>query len=286
MKTILLLLGVSIGATLFAQKNPTELAQPIVAEGKLLYKSEMASWFGTDIFLEKFSDMNIVGGYFSYTEGDTSTCIFFSDAEKPEVLGEIQFDTTFNPSTAKVDLERRSFTNLENNLFVIRSKALDELRSDTMFTRYNNTDFNLIPVIKDGERKVYVLTGTASNGVVLFGNDYLLTFDAENNLLTKKRIHQNLIPVYLNDPDAKNAVGTIHSHLPETGDFMTATDICTAMLYQDITHWETITVVSEKYMNIWNCRTNTLTVVEKDIFKKIDEDQEKRHGNKEKNNDD
>ncbi|HMU69780.1 MAG TPA: hypothetical protein PKC38_07220, partial [Chitinophagales bacterium] len=185
-----------------------------------------------------------------------------------------------------VDLERRSFTNLENNLFVIRSKALDELRSDTMFIRYNNTDFNLIPVIKDGERKVYVLTGTASNGVVLFGNDYLLTFDAENNLLTKKRIHQNLIPVYLNGPDAKNTVGTIHSHLPETGDFMTATDICTAMLYQDITHWETITVVSEKYMNIWNCRTNTLTVVEKDIFKKIDEDQEKRHGNKEKNNDD
>lgn len=286
MKTTLLLLCISISFALSAQKNPTELAQPIVTESKLLYKSEMASWFGTDIFLEKFSDMNIVGGYFSYTEGDTSTCIFFSDARKPQVLGEIQFDTTFNPSTAKVDLERRSFTNLENNLFVIRSKALDELRSDTMFTRYNNTDFNLIPVIKDGERKVYVLTGTASNGVVLFGNDYLLTFDAENNLLTKKRIHQNLIPVYLNDPDAKNAVGTIHSHLPETGDFMTATDICTAMLYQDITHWETITVVSEKYMNIWNCRTNTLTVVEKDIFKKIDEDQEKRHGNKEKNNDD
>lgn len=286
MKTTLLLLCISISFALSAQKNPTELAQPIVTESKLLYKSEMASWFGTDIFLEKFSDMNIVGGYFSYTEGDTSTCIFFSDARKPQVLGEIQFDTTFNPSTAKVDLKRRNFTDLENNLFVIRSKALDELRSDTMFTRYNNTDFNLIPVIKDGERKVYVLTGTASNGVVLFGNDYLLTFDAENNLLTKKRIHQNLIPVYLNDPDAKNAVGTIHSHLPETGDFMTATDICTAMLYQDITHWETITVVSEKYMNIWNCRTNTLTVVEKDIFKKIDEDQEKRHGNKEKNNDD
>ncbi|MEZ4772703.1 MAG: hypothetical protein R3D00_05915 [Bacteroidia bacterium] len=54
--------------SVFAQKNPTEEAAPIVAEGKLLYKSEMASWYGTDLFLEKYNNRDHIGGYFSYTD--------------------------------------------------------------------------------------------------------------------------------------------------------------------------------------------------------------------------
>lgn len=48
----------------YGQPDPTELAQPIVAEGKILYRSEMASWYGTDLFLEKFKQTNTIGGYF------------------------------------------------------------------------------------------------------------------------------------------------------------------------------------------------------------------------------
>ena len=62
--TIILIL---LTLTVFSQKSPTEEAQPIVAEGKLLYKSEMASWYGTDIFMEKHPDKENGGGPFRRT---------------------------------------------------------------------------------------------------------------------------------------------------------------------------------------------------------------------------
>ena len=139
----------------FGQKNPTEKAQPIVAEGKLLYKSEMASWYGTDLFLENYSDRNNIGGYFSYTEKEISKCIFFSKSDEPKVIGSISFDSTYNVKTAKVNLTNRKFTNYENNIYTIRKIALSEINSDTLFKTYNNTNLNLIPLISGNEKKVY-----------------------------------------------------------------------------------------------------------------------------------
>src|SRR3989338_8731196 len=109
--TIILLL---ITLNVFGQKNPTEEAQPIVEEGKLLYRSEMASWYGTDLFLENYKDRENIGGYFSYTENDTSKCIFFSKSENPEVIGTISFDKTYNVKKAKTDISKRKFTTNEN----------------------------------------------------------------------------------------------------------------------------------------------------------------------------
>lgn len=278
MKILPLLLFALASFSSYCQNNPTEMARPIVAEGKLLYRSEMASWYGTDLFLERFKEMDKVGGYFSYSEADQSICVFFSSSEPVTVLGTISFDSTYNTATAKVDMSVREFTTVEQQLYEIRNAALEEMYVDTMFTTYSNTSFNLIPIIDGKEKKLYVLTGPAKSGVVLFGNDFLLTFDDNNKVLSKKRLHQNLIPVYLDDEQANGTVGSMHTHKGDTGDFMTATDICTIMLYQHYTNWETCTVVSEKYINMWNCKTNQLTVIEKDVFKKIDEDQKKRHG--------
>jgi len=75
--------------SVLAQNNPTREAQPIVAEGKLLYKSEMASWCGTDLFLENYKNRQNIGGYFSYTEKETPKCIFFAKFDNPKVNGTI-----------------------------------------------------------------------------------------------------------------------------------------------------------------------------------------------------
>jgi hypothetical protein len=95
----------------------------------------------------------------------------------------------------------------------------------------------------------------------------------------------NIIPVYYGGKEDKGkpTFGAVHSHLPETGEFMTATDICTLMLYEKFAKWEQHMVVSEKYMNIWNCKTDQLTVIPRDVVDKINKDQEKR--NKKKKND-
>jgi hypothetical protein len=249
-----------------AQKNPTELAQPIVAEGKLLYQSEMASWYGTDLFLEANKNADNIGGYFSYTNSNKSTCVFFSTSEKPKVIGTIQFDSTYNTNTAIVNLSEREFEPSEMELYLIRQKALLEIKSDTLFKTYSNTSLNLIPLIYGKEKKVYILTGPKNSGVVIFGNDYLITFDNENNVISKKQLHMTIIPVYYgNEKQTSDGkpFGSVHNHLPETGEFITATDICTLMLYEKFAKWEQHLVISEKYMNIWDCKRNSLVVIPK-----------------------
>ncbi|MDP4239883.1 MAG: hypothetical protein Q8904_10495 [Bacteroidota bacterium] len=278
MKRLLLISLTFISLSAFGQNDFKTQTQAIVVEGKLLYKSEMASWYGTDLFLENHKDRTNVGGYFSYTIDEISKCVFFSKTDKPKVIGTISFDSSFSTKSAKIDLTERCFTNSENDLYTIRKIALEKLNSDTLFKRYNNTDLNLIPLASDNEKKVYVLTGPKQNGVVIFGNDYLLTFDNNNSLSSTKRLHKNIIPIRFGDKqkEGKEVEATIHSHLPETGDFITATDICTLMLYEKFTKWKRHNVVSKKYLNIWDCETNELNVIPMETIQKINNDQKNK----------
>jgi hypothetical protein len=261
----------------FSQKSPTEEAAPIVEEGKKLYHSEMASWYGTDLFLEQYKDRQNVGGYFSYKDGDTSRCIFFSKQEQVKVIGAISFDSTYNTQTAVINLNERTFSENELNLYIIRKKALELINDDTLFKTYQNTNLNLIPLINGDDKKVYVLTGPEKSGVVIFGNDYLITFGKENEITSKKQLHKNIIPIYYGKEEADQTnIGAMHSHLPETGEFITATDICTLMLYSKFAKWNQHNVVSKSYLNIWNCITNQLTVIPMSTIQKINEDQKKR----------
>lgn len=259
----------------FAQKNEQE--QAIVDEGKALYKTEMASWYGTDLFLEQFpGKRDKIGGYLSYSEADLTHCIFFDRGETPQILATISFDSTFAIATAQVDTLRTSLSETESALYTIRQLALAELNTDTLFKTYKNTNLNLIPLIWKGEKKVYVLTGPKVNGVVIFGNDYLLTFDKANKLTNKKCLHQNIIAVdYDSEADSKQ-VSAVHSHLPATGDLITVTDICTLMLYGKYAGWESHMVVGEKSISIWNCENNSLAVISRDALEKTEKDQKKR----------
>ena len=251
----------------------------IVEEGKRLYKSEMASWYGTDVFLENFKDRSKIGGYFSYADIDHTKCIFFSKDEKPKVIGTISFDSTYNVQTAKTDLLEREFSTFEFDLYLIRSVALKTINSDTLFKTYKNTNLNLIPLISHNEKKVYILTGPQNNGVIIFGNDYLLNFNDKNELLSKKQLHRNIISTNFGEKSeyANETLGGMHTHLPETGDFITATDICTLMLYEKFAKWKQYNIISANYFSIWNCETDELTTITKEAMDKIYKDNKKRN---------
>jgi len=274
MKKVILILTTLFNLSASGQENLTQMAKPIVIEGKRLYKSEMASWYGTDIFMEKYKNIANIGGYFSYIENDTAKCIFFSKSDQPQVIGTISFDSTYNIKTAKTDLIERNFTLNEKEIYTIRKIALDTIKSDTFFKKYKNTNLNLVPLISGKEKKVYILTGPENIGVVIFGNDYLLTFDSINKLSGKKQLHKNIILTYYGGKEAevKKTVGAVHSHLPETGDFITSTDICTLMLYEKFAKWKEYNVVSKNYLNIWNCLTDSLIVVPLGNFDKLKKD--------------
>lgn len=252
-------------------------AQEITEEGKSLYRLEMAAWHGTDIFLESFKEKTRIGGYFTYIEKDTPKCLFFSKGDNPKVIGVVSFGDIKVVETATIDFKERDFKQDEKELYTMRTTALQEIQHDTLFKKYTNTNFNLIPVIYKDERKVYVLTGPKNEGVVLFGNDYLLAFDKQDNLIEKKEIHRNLIPIKFEmeeQDESKKIVASVHSHAAGTGEFITPTDICTLMLYGKFTGWKRHIVVSENYVSVWDCINESLVIMTTEEYERM-RDEEK-----------
>jgi hypothetical protein len=278
MRNRLYLLLLLTSASVLAQGKLDKLREETVAEGKRLYASEMASWYGTDLFLEKYKEREKFGGYFSYVENNVPKCVFFSKGGNPKAICTITFDESYDTKTAVTDLLERDFTTLESDLCILRTTTLKAITTDTIFKHFKNTNFNLIPLISNGEKKVYVLTGPAgNNNVVIYGNDYLVTFDKKNRVKKIKRLHANILPVEYGDTDPdKKAVAGMHSHLAATGELITATDICTTMLYEKLTGWDTYYVMSKRYVSLWNCKTDKLFVMTIEAWERIGKDQEKK----------
>jgi len=247
-----------------------ELEQKIVTEAKKLYKSEMASWYGTDIFMAKFQDKRArARGYFSYSDKKRSTCVFFSDDQPRKILASFTFDSTYNINTAIVDGVEREMNSLEADLVSIRTVALEEHQKDrALFKSYQKMNPNFIPLSDEYGKRVYILTGPQDNGIVVFGNDYLLSFDDQNNLTDKKQLHANLIVVESKGRDDKVLITSMHSHLPTTGDFITPTDICTLMLYCPYTQWKQHVVMSKNFVSIWTCQKG-LAVMPRESWDKM-----------------
>jgi len=280
-KITAILIIVALVINVQAQKNATE--QAIVDEGIALYKTEMASWHGTDVFRERLPEkMSQSGGYFSYPdEQGGAKCVFYDLQKPPEAFVEMSFDSTYNLDVVKIDTTTRALTDFEKDLHAMRINAIQKIQTDTIFKHYNNTSFNIIPLIRNGEKKVFVLTGPQAYGVVIFGNDYLMTFDENNEVVSAKSIHQNIIPVEYGHEDT-TIIHTVHYHLPETGDYITSTDICTLMLYSKFAKWKQHTVMSKKYMSMWSCENNSFFVLPMETADAIYEDVEKRNEKRKK----
>lgn len=271
-KYIVILLLIS--SICFSQSRKIEkLRNQTVKEGKMLYRSEMASWYGTDAFLEKLSERKgDIGGYFSYPEGEKTKCVFFSKGDSPKIIGTISFDSIFSVEEAIIDGSIRDFSGLEKEYYQIRSLTLREINENKegLYSFYKDTNLNLVPMIVENEKKVYIMTGTAKSGVVLFGNDYLLTFDKNNKILTQKKLHKSLLTT-----EYKGSDSAMHSHLPEFEELITATDICTLMVYQKFTNWETYYVMSKDYVSIWNCKKAELIVMTKKAWETMNDNVKK-----------
>jgi hypothetical protein len=266
--TALLLFTLFINSFGFGQDKLAKKADELMSEGKKLYRLEMASWYGTDVLLEKLNhNKNKVGGYFSYNQDELTTCLFHTQGEEPKVLYTITFDPSFNTQTALIDSTERALTKNEKDLYTIRRAVLPETYTDTIFKMYENTSFNLIPIIENGEKKVYVLTGPKTSGAVILGNDYLLTYNDKNEVISTKALHKNIL--VMDYGSEGNEVITMHSHLPSTGDFITATDICTLLLYEKMAYWKQHMVISKKYVSIWDCKTDQLVILIRKAWEKM-----------------
>ncbi|SHF21761.1 hypothetical protein [Chryseobacterium takakiae] len=267
MNQILTILAVLFTFPVTAQ-NPEKFSKEINEEGIALYHSEMTSWNGTDIFIENYKNRENIGGYFSYLDEGIPKCIFFSKSQK--VIGTISFPANYNPKDAQIDLSERDFTPHETEYFTIRQNALKRMQNDSIFKIYKDTNLNIVPLIRNKVKKVYVLTATSAGNAVIFGNDYLITFDNENQVKNVEKLHNSMIVQKINDEKIGHTISGMHSHVIDKWQAITPTDICTLMLYQKFTGWESYTTISKKFVSIWNS-DNNLVIMKTEDFKGMTE---------------
>ncbi|WP_405384374.1 hypothetical protein [Maribacter sp. LLG6340-A2] len=253
---------------LFAQKDVSE---EILSEGKLLFRLEKGSWYGTDDILARFKNKkDSVGGYLSYetTENKINT-IFLSRFDSNKILVRYEFDSLPKPSPIHIDTLNHMATDLEKNLISIRQDARNKASSneDKFFSFYEKTSLNFIPVISNNERNVFVLTGPQVSGIVLIGNDYKLSYNNENELIKKEKIHNSILEFPYKSEEMKTTVSTYHSHV--VTEYISSTDICTLLLYKDYVEWNQHIVMSEKEVSIFNLDKESLLVMKKKAWDKI-----------------
>jgi len=267
MKKLLTLITLFILAqNVTAQKiEMKHIADSIKAEGEMLYHSEWASGHSTQIFTSSFGQKKLLsGGYFSYETKEGMTTVFFSKNENPVVLATVKFDHGLDSSQYSIDTTTRKFTENEEEFYTIRSKAAKAVLNDTLFKFYQYTSLNLVPIIKNGVKKVYVITAQTSPDEVLLGNDYLINFDKGNDIIKKTKLHNNLIPLGTGGQDPIKA--SSHQHLGETSPFITATDICAFKLWKAKTTWVISFVVSADYVSVWYFDDESLEIFTKAEF--------------------
>lgn len=270
MQKLILILVLLSSSLIYSQNKETE---KILEEGKLLFRLEKGSWYGTDDMLARFkTKKDSVGGYLSYETAENSiSTIFFSRFDSDIILIRYEFDSLPKPEPIKIDTLNHKATELEKSLISIRQDARDKAylsNDDKFFSFYENTSLNFIPVITDKERNVFVLTGPKVSGIVLLGNDYKLTYDKKNEFQIKEKIHNSIIQFPYNSEDKENpTVSTIHSHV--ITEYISSTDICTLLLYKNYVEWNQHIVMSENEVSIFDMEKESLFTMKRKAWEKI-----------------
>jgi len=271
-KIIILLLIISSSLT-FSQNKESE---KILNEGKLLFRLEKGSWYGTDDMLARFkSKKDSIGGYLSYENEDNKiNTIFFSRFDSNKILVRYEFDSLPKTKPIKIDSTNHIASKLEKSLIKVRKDAQKRAYSnkDKFFNFYENTALNFIPVINEKDSNVFVLTGPQIPGVVLIGNDYKLEYNKKGEFVKKIKIHNSILQFPYKSDNPENKLESTFQSLV-LSKFINSTDICTLLLYKDYVEWKQHYAMSKKYVSIFDLEKENLLIITKKAWNKINNHQ-------------
>ncbi|WP_135531127.1 hypothetical protein [Hymenobacter wooponensis] len=266
-----------------AQTTKTQLlAQEILREGLALYESERASWIATDLLMARQPDMTGVVGYLTYAHQDSISTIFLHQAPDKQAIA-VKYGFTFArtsilPATGR-NISARPVSAREERLFALRLLVMDELQSHKLLkSAYGfpeNTRPNVVILDDNQAARAYVLTGPQEGGVLPIGNDFLMSFTSAGKLSKIERLHNSYIPMRVPEGGQTIEAG-MHSHLP-AHPYITPTDICSLLLYQDALPAKQHLVMSNEYVSIFDLPKRQLTFLTRKAFDKITKDQQKSH---------
>jgi len=270
MKKISLVLLISLfSSILFAQKIKMSKAElktkldSVLAEGNLLYKYEKAAWISNDLAFECPAVKAEYNGFFTYEEQEEIKTIILGDNFQ-FCIAEYVFDNNFDkPKSEKI--EKRELSEKEKDLIDVRKKILKEIVENKYEVTYpDDYNPNIILLPFADKYKLYIIMGTSLKDVIPFGNDYLFIADKNGKVENWQKFHSILIPGYTMIGDRYKVTKLSHSHL-RTTPLMTATDICTFMLYAPLYDMDEFSVYSPaigKHMN-YSLKDNQITVKSK-----------------------
>jgi hypothetical protein len=244
----------------FAQ---TDNNKEIVEEGTKLFKISIASKYATEMAKAKFPLLlTHSASKAAYLANDKVVCVFFG-GNKEEVTLSILFDNTMKIETARADTKPRAITAEEKDLLQITHASEAEIKGQ-FYKKYSNAHFTLLPIMDAKGKRVYVITSSEKQGVITFGNDYLITFSQDNNLISRKAIHKNLMwtETHPKEP-GKSTIEAWHTHSAETGSLLTPTDVYCLLTNEKLTKWKKYSTISESFVSVWNCELDKLEVIPK-----------------------
>ncbi len=225
-----------------------QLANDILTEGIELYRSERASWISTDSIPEQ--DRQLIGGYFTYPNGQYLHSIYVDTTENNAV-----YKFTFEP-IGNMDIELvRTEKNVELS---IEEKLILEIRKNALATgSYWYQSFGYSRIVNPNviihktkpEFEVYIIPGTFEHGLLPIGGDIYLTYKSDGKLGDMEPIHNNLIPMEISTN--RDVAYMAHEHKGKRlgKKYITATDICTLLLYRDYLNGEKHLTVHKKFVS-------------------------------------
>lgn len=234
-------------------------------EGILLYRLEKASWYASDLLMDTYDLLiDSAGGYVSYVNDNDEVVTVIYDKKDPSlILLRFTFDKIPQPEPKNTEPIPSEATPIEKDLISIRQLVMKEMESnlDNFFRFYKKTQPNVIPLITKRSRKAFVLTGTTEPNTLLIGNDYELIFSKKNKIKKKRILHKSLISYEFKSSAGEPLVSTMHSHV--ITELITATDICTLLLYKNFLEWDKHYVFGKKYISLFDLKTETLIILKK-----------------------
>jgi len=261
--TILLLLSVMLTKA-FSQDLLQDKIKPIIKQGKMIYQLEMANWTASKLFAQKYKGKEKAAGYVSYIESDKVKTVFYFKADKLKSLAMFTFDESFDEKNTQVDMISRILTPAEIELTKLRASAMKAIDDASFFVVPADAHLSVIPMVSNGEHKVYVMSESDKPGVVVFGNDYVLNYSNDLSLKSKSALHGNVVMVNY-EVGAVNTNDKLSSHtlVGKDEEMVSPIDIATLFLYKKDTRWRQHSFISEKYIFFWNYETESLNAIAK-----------------------
>jgi len=239
-----------------------EKLDSILLEGNLLYRYERAAWISTDMVREKKNIKKDFFNYLVYNENDTVRAIMLN--KKSECIYELRFVFQFDNPISDLVLTR-ALNIKEQKLISVKSTIINNIVEQKIPAGSpEGYSLNMILMPKEDGYKFYIITGANKSGVIPFGNDFLFLTDDSGNIKSWKRFHSRLIAMDAKGPDGEIVRETIHSHL-RIEPFISATDICTFMLYGKLCEQNSFQVYSPELGKYFRYRLdrNTIEIIDK-----------------------